>query len=175
MKMERLEWDLRLNDLIIALKNDHEEIRRQIWILRMLVSRADYDLVEARALLQLKQFMDLHFKKEESGVRDVVTACAASSSSAATNIVSSDAKIIDSLIREHKVISNSFNGIRDLTKLPSEAEKLSCFDRFESTILNCLELEDTDVFQFLIKKISDKRTSICEDRRIAQALNFQAR
>jgi hypothetical protein len=67
----QVESDSRLKELIISLKNSHNQIRQHLWIMRTFISRSDYDGAEKRAL-ELKMVLDSDFAKEESRMRDLV-------------------------------------------------------------------------------------------------------
>jgi len=59
--MMRLERNIRLVDLGIRLGNDHAEIRRRLWIIKLLLARDDLDSVLSR-IQELHCFLDSHFE-----------------------------------------------------------------------------------------------------------------
>jgi hypothetical protein len=157
--MIRLERELRLTDLIVALKNDHREIRRQLWILHILVSRGDYEVAEKRTI-ELQTLLGAHFAKEESRVRDVLSGTPSFSSFFASLNTSSfnNGNVIESAIQNHKLMSNSFKEIYESATISSREEKLSVFEKFERVLLHCIEEEeDRDLFPFLIWAIDESR------------------
>ena len=126
--MIQLERELRLTDLIVALKNDHREIRRQLWVLRMLVSRGDYDLVEKRTI-ELQTLLVAHFAKEESRVRDVHASSPSFSSSSVSADTSTFSKgdVIESAIQKHKAMSDSFKKTYGSSTISTREERAFCF------------------------------------------------
>jgi hypothetical protein len=156
-----LEGDLRLSDLIVALKNDHMEIRRHLRILRMLVSRGDYELAEKRTV-ELRTFLDSHFMKEESRVRDILACSPSSSFSSPSNATATTfhkrEEVIESMIQIHKAMSDPLKDMHRITTFLTREEKLSVFDNFERTLLEGLnEEEDKDLLTFLIWAINDEQ------------------
>jgi hypothetical protein len=171
-----LERDSRLADLIVSLKNDHKEIRRQLWILRMLVIRGDlwdYEVAEKRTV-ELHTFLGSHFVREESRARDIL-ACRSSFSSSFSNSTTAtfrkEDEVIESMIQKHKAMSDPFKEIRRITTFLTREEKLSVFDNFEMTLLDCLkEEEDKDLLPFLIWAIDDERRGRIEHPSDAKSL-----
>ena len=128
MGMMQLERELRLKDLIAALKNDHEEIRRRIWILQTLVSSgtdADFDIVEKRTV-ELGTLLGAHFAKEESRTRDVLAGSQSVSFSSISdnNTAFSKSDVVESTIQKHKAMSDSFREIYGLAAVLTREEKL---------------------------------------------------
>ncbi len=155
--MTQIERNLRLDDLIIALKSEHEEMRRQLWVLRMLAYRADYDLVGKRAL-ELGTFLNSHFAREESRTRDILAGARGSSLPSDNSAAFQEDELLRVVIREHKVMSDSLKEIQGLAEFSSEAERLFCFDRFESVFLSCLAHVDTDLLlPYLERKKNEGR------------------
>ncbi len=167
MGMMQLERELRLKDLIAALKNDHEEIRRRIWILQTLVSSgtdADFDIVEKRTV-ELGTLLGAHFAKEESRTRDVLAGSQSVSFSSISdnNTAFSKSDVVESTIQKHKAMSDSFREIYGLAAVLTREEKLSAFEKFERVLLLYLkEEEDKDLFPFLLGEID-------ENQKIAQS------
>jgi len=160
--MMQLERELRLKDLIAALKNDHEEIRRRIWILHTLVSRgtdADFNIVEKRTI-ELGTLLGAHFAKEESRTRDVLAASQSISYSSISDntIAFSKSGVVGSTIQKHKAMADSFREIYGLAAVLTREEKLSVFEKFERVLLLYLkEEEDKDLFPFLIGQIDENQ------------------
>ncbi len=156
--MKRFERDLCLADLIEVLKNDHEEIRRQLWILDMLVSRGDYELTANRAD-ELHTFLGSHFVREKSRVHDIL-ACGSFSSfpNTPSALIRNEEGVIVTMIQKHKMMSGAFGKIHEITSMSlTREEKSLLFDNFERTILDCLkEEEDKDLLPFLIGAIDDE-------------------
>jgi len=140
--MMRHERDLRMKDTIVRLKNDHEEIRRQLWILRMLVSRADYELALNRAL-DLQVFLDSHFATEESRAREILAGPSAGypSSSAGSPDLFGE-RFLEAMIGKHRSTSESFKEIQGLAGPASHSERQGCFDRFQKILIDCLEHDE---------------------------------
>jgi hypothetical protein len=182
MGIMELERDLRLKDLIVSLKNDHKEIRRQLWILRMLISRGDYEVAEKRTL-ELHTFLGSHFVKEESRARDVL-ACRPSFSSSFCNTTTAtfrkEDEVIESMAQKHKAMSDPFKEIHRITTFLTREEKLSVFDNFERTLLDCLkEEEEKDLVPFLILAIEDERgrnkaQQTRDDKQVSQETKIDA-
>jgi hypothetical protein len=150
--MTHLEQDTRLRDPRAALGSNLDEIRRQLWILGMLVSRGDYDLAEKR-ILELWTFLDSHFAKEQSRVHEIVTASPSLSSSInESTTASEEEQFIESLVLERRAMSDSFKQVQYLTRFSTDLERFLCFGKFETTLLNCLSQEE-------------RRLSIAEEKR----------
>jgi hypothetical protein len=140
----RLGRDLILVDQVENLKRDHIEIRRQLWILSLLVSRGDFDLVVARSK-ELQSFLNAHFSREESSLRDVIAATSLASTTSFDNrepTFKLRVGALDSLIQKHKAISESFEEFREITMLTKEQERFSRFDKFQRNMLALLEMEE---------------------------------
>ena len=159
LKMTYLERGSRLRDPRATLKNNHNEIRRQLWILGMLVSRGDYDLAEKR-ILELWTFLDSHFAREESRVREIVTVSPSLSSSINESTTTSEVQIVESLVREHRAISDSFKQVQYLTRFSTDSERFSCFGKFETALLNCLSHEESAL---LFEKNKEFQPRIAEE------------
>ena len=143
--MMRLERDLQLADLISTLKNDHKEIRRQLWILRLLMSRGDNELTNDRAV-ELLTFLGSHFLREESNLRDILPCRAEKQEDG-----------LWKLIQKHKAMREAFQEIPRITTLSPEEAKLSAFYDFERNLLQYLrEEEEKDLFPFMTGAIEDQ-------------------
>ena len=121
-----IQSELWLNDLASDLKSDREEIRRQLWIIRLLVLRGEYEFAEKRA----RELVDLtsHFARE---VCDMESAFSRPLSSGQPS-----EKRIDSTIRERETLLASFREMQGLLGLASERERFECFEKFETSVLN---------------------------------------
>jgi len=143
--MMRLERDLHLADLISTLKSDHKEIRRQLWILRMLISRGDDEVTNDRAA-ELFTFLGSHFLREESNLRDILPCRGEKQEDG-----------LWKLIQKHKVMGEAFQEIPQITRLLRGEAKLSAFYDFERTLLEYLkEEEEEDLFPFMTDAIEDQ-------------------
>jgi len=166
--MVQLEFDLALRDLIAGLSNDRTEIRRQLWILRMLMSRGDFDLAEKRTM-ELRTILDAHFAREESRVRDLMTVSPSFSSSDNDSTTPLHREqFIESLIQKHKAMSDSFKEMQRLTIFSTDVERLSYFDKFERTLFDCLSQEDSVVFPFLLDRDKEHGQRIANEGKKAQ-------
>lgn len=146
--------ELQPEDLLGELKSDHEEVRRLVWVLRMLVLRGDFDLAFERAT-ELQAFLGSHFLKEEWRLRDVL-ACLSDSStppSPTFPIVESmgrQKRVMDSLISRHERMRESFREIQVMSTAPDREKKLKAFSDFERVLLGLLrEEENTDLVFFV--------------------------
>jgi len=149
---------LERKDLRVGLQNDQDEIRRQLWILRMLMSRGDYDFVEKR-VLELLPFLDSIFAKDET----ILSFCENESV-----VVFHKEQFIESLIQKRKAVSDSFREIRYLTRFSSDVERFSCFDRFEKTLLNYLSLENSAVMSVSFETNKEDRGTIAPEKKKSQ-------
>jgi len=131
--VERKVW---VEDLARELKSDHEEIRRQEWVLKMLVYRGEYAFALRRAE-ELQVFLGQHFLKEESGFRYVLVH--EKRGRAERNDVS-----LEKLIQRHKEMTNSLQEMAKSGGLSTEAEKLKVFDLFEGRFLGLLKEEEEE-------------------------------
>ena len=138
--MDHLERNLK--DLRVGPGNENE-IRRQLWVLRMLMSRGDYAFAEKR-VLELLSFLDSNFAKEETRVREDVSQSFSFSENESV-IVFHKEQFNESLIQKRKAVSDSFSEIQYLARFSSDMERFSCFDRFERTLLNYLSQENSVV------------------------------
>jgi hypothetical protein len=157
-------------DLKVRSGNDYDEIRRQLWVLRMLMSRGDYDFAEKR-VLELRAFLDSYFAKEESRMSEANTVSRSHSYSENKRVIAfHKEQFIESLIRKRKEASDSFSEIQNLTGFSSDMERFSCFDKFERTLLNCLSQETSGVMPVPLETNKHERRTIVHEERKPQDL-----
>jgi len=161
--MARPERSLKFQDLLVALTRDENEIRRQLWVVQMLMVRGDYDLAEERTI-ELWAYLNSHLAREESRVRDLKTASLISSTSDNRTAMRKE-QLIETLVAEHKSITDSFEQMRHLTRLSSDMERFSCFENFEKTLLSFLSHEDQVVLPFLLEMNEERNQAIAEERK----------
>ena len=165
-----MELERNLKDLSVSRRNDQDEIRRQLWVLRMLMSRGDYDLAR-KTCTWLLAFLDSHLAREESRARSAVTVSPSLSfleNKSAT--VFRNEQFIESLIRKRKATYDSFREIQHLTRFSSDVERFSCFDKFERTLLNCLSQENSAVMPVSFETNKEGRGTIAREEKNPQGL-----
>jgi hypothetical protein len=139
--IEVVEPKLWVEDLARELKSDHEEIRRQEWILKLLVYRGEYTFALQRAA-ELQALLGQHFLKEESGLQFGILR---KENPPKVDSAERQKVALDGLIQRHKEMRNSFEELMKLTALSTEREKLQAFDTFESRFLSLLKDEESEV------------------------------
>ena len=149
-----------MEDLITELKRDHDEVRRLVWVLEMLVLRGEDKLARERAE-DLQVFLGSHFLKEEARLREILEySNFVDPSSPPSSFSESEARQkmrMDSLISKHGAMRDSFELIQRMTTLSDYREKLTAFDDFERTILNFLkEEENTDLLLSFAPKVKEE-------------------
>ncbi len=139
--MMRLSRPLRLKNVIVALENDHEEIRRQLLILRMQILRSDYEGTEKRAM-DLEGFLRQHCIDEESRVLKALTEVCGSREAAEAAVV----------FQQHQETSVLLGKMQHSSQ--SSPEKyLSDFLRLEKILTDHMKEEEEHIFPPLMDTI----------------------
>lgn len=145
------------------MKKDHEEIRLQLWVSRMLMLHGDCEYALER-IQELEAFVSAHFSREESLLREF--------EELSTNtVLPPSRKNIDTFNSEkltnvHGLASAAFREVQGLAKKSaSESDRFSCFETFETSVVCALDQEERNLFPMLLKKtINNRRRKLAKDQ-----------
>ena len=136
----------RFENLICTIKKDHNEIKRQLWVLRMLDLRRDwqdYETARNRAE-ELEALIKRHIHEEESKLPLTFTE------------VSEGERLPDEIMaavfQQHKLILAAFEDFEKSTHSMQES-RWSSIEELDRIIAAHIKDEDDRVFPLLISKI----------------------
>ena len=127
----------RVSELIKELREEHGEIRRQEWILKMLVTHGDYQFAQNRAA-ELQIFLGQHFLKEEAGLRYILA-------HGENRGPLQEKEVTERLLLKHRAMTFSFQRIPKIGALNTETERLTSFAAFEQGFLELLREEEEEM------------------------------
>ncbi|MGI0090448.1 MAG: hemerythrin domain-containing protein [Nitrososphaerales archaeon] len=142
----------RFETLISALRNDHSEIMRQLWILRMLTSREgweDYETARNRAL-ELETFLKRHISDEKSIILLMLTEI----SEGEEEKVSED---ITAVFHQHKLIFAVFADIHNSFPESGSENRWVSLQKLDKIVSAHIKEEEDKIFPLLINNIQQKR------------------
>ena len=149
--------------LISTLRSDHNEIKRQLWILRMLDSRKDwqdYETARNRAI-ELEAMLKKHIYDEESKLPVVFAE------------ISGGEKLSDEAIasefQQHKLITEAFKDLHDSTHSMAES-RWSSIEELDKIISVHIKEEDDRIFPLLINRIQQDELRESEEKARQQQL-----
>ncbi|MHB2035319.1 MAG: hemerythrin domain-containing protein [Nitrososphaerales archaeon] len=136
-EMIHLSYSAQLKNIISTLRNDHNEIKRQLWILRMLDSRRDWvDYATARnRAAELEALIDRHIHDEESKLLYTFAE--------ATGREKVSAETIAAVFEQHKLILAAF---KDLHTHSIQESNWSSIEELERIVSAHIKEEDDRIF-----------------------------
>jgi len=150
-------------NLFSTLRNDHNEIKRRLWILRMLDSRKDwqdYETARNRAF-ELEALLEKHIYNEESKLPVIFTK------------ISREEKLsdeaIDAEFQQNKLIIAAFKDLHDSRHSMAES-RWSGIEELDKIISVLIKEEDDRIFPLLINRIQQDELRESEEKARQQQL-----
>ena len=139
----------RLESLISALTTEHVEIKRQLWIIRMLVWRKDWPDLETTQdrTLWLGRLLERHFFEEESKLLVILTHIWGTGEK-----LSQDETLVGEFQR-HKVILGAFKDLDSSAHSLPESQRWSLIEELERMISSHVKEEEDVLFPLIVTRI----------------------